>query len=93
MTTFGVRLRKLRLERGLSINILSEAIGFRRETVSKWERGKSSPKSIDTIAAVAEFFRVPTEFFFNDQEWAAFRKEVRLLREEVNDLRQHLKNE
>lgn len=91
---FGERLRKLRLERGVSISFLARSTGLSRSSIYTWESGKKSPKSMETIQILADFFGIMPEQFFRDADSDAnLRNEVRLLREEVADLRQHIKGE
>ena len=96
MTTFGTQLRKIRLERGLSISELADKIGYRRQAIYMWENGKGSPKSFSTILTVADFFHVSPDYFSNSHdtnlcdEVIKLRDEVTKLRNEVNSLRQSL---
>lgn len=98
MTTFGERLRKLRLERRISVSDLSNAIGFRRLAIYRWECGKSSPRSFDTVCLVANFFHVSPDYFcelplsdyVTRNEIVELQKEISVLREEVRSLRQSI---
>lgn len=60
---FGVRLRQLRVERGLSMDVFCERynsqMGQRlsKSTVSRWENNTQEPM-VSTIASVASFFGV-----------------------------------
>lgn len=40
----GVRIRKRRLELGISQRILADMVGVAHVTISQWERGQTSPK-------------------------------------------------
>lgn len=91
MSTFGERLRFLRLENGVSINDLSKSVGVHRYSIYRWERGLTTPKSLEIIALVANFFRVSPEYFFNTVSNADIQSELQQLRAEVNSLRQQIR--
>ena len=55
---FGKRLKELRVDRGLTIIELGNALHVNNATISKWERGKIRP-SVDSIHDIAKFFNVP----------------------------------
>lgn len=55
---FGLRLRTLRRERGLSQEELAAAIDRTVETVGKIERGKWSPR-VETAQTIADALGVP----------------------------------
>lgn len=48
--TFGERLRKKRLERRITQELLGERIGVDRASISQWEINKTQPKSRNLIA-------------------------------------------
>ena len=78
----------------MSISYLAQGTGISRKTIQRWENGINTPKSFATIQLLADFFHVSNDFFFRDghtDDYTDLRKEVRLLREEVADLRRHIK--
>lgn len=87
---FRDRLRALRNERGISISCLAQGTGISRKSIQRWENGLNTPKSFATIQILADFFHVSTDYFFRDDN-TDLRNEVRLLREEVADLRRRIK--
>lgn len=87
---FRDRLRRLRNERGISISYLAQGTGISRKTIQRWENGLNTPKSLATIMLLADFFHVPIEFFYREDN-TDLKEEVRLLREEVADLRRRIK--
>ena len=54
---FGLRVRELRLERGLSQEALADAAKLHRTHIGLIERAKREPR-IDTVAALAKALRV-----------------------------------
>ena len=55
--TFGERLMELRKSRGLSQESLGDMIDVTRQTVSKWERGDSTPE-LEKLIELARVFDV-----------------------------------
>lgn len=49
------RLQQLRKENGYSQEVLAERLGLSRQSVSKWERGESSPE-IDNLIALSKIY-------------------------------------
>ena len=85
MSIFGTQLQKLRAERGISLSVLSKAIGVDRSTLYRWEHNLTSPKSFEIISLVANFFDVSPDYFFNIQ-YVELKAEIHRLREELNSL-------
>ncbi|MCT2558996.1 helix-turn-helix domain-containing protein [Tsuneonella sp. YG55] len=56
---FGVRLRRLRTERGLSLADIADRLGVSKPTVWAWEHGKARPVE-RRLAALAEALGVTT---------------------------------
>jgi len=56
----GERVRKLRIEKGLSQEALADRLHVVRQTVSKWEKGFSVPDA-DLLQRLADVFDVPLE--------------------------------
>lgn len=52
---FGKRLKKLRMQRGLSQEALSEALGVSRISVSRWETGVTLP-DLFTFKRICDYF-------------------------------------
>jgi transcriptional regulator with XRE-family HTH domain len=57
---FGVRLKKLREQRGLSMMAFGNAIGTSASRIKDWEKGKNAP-SAAWIAKISERFNVSTD--------------------------------
>lgn len=54
---FGVYLKNLREEQGLSQEALAKAIGVSRQSISKWEVGLNVPK-VDKLLALSSVLQV-----------------------------------
>lgn len=65
--TIGMRIKELRLEKGLSQAALAKAIGVSQKAVDYWERNVNEPKSSYIILLVRNFDLTFDEFF-NDIE-------------------------
>jgi len=63
--TFGVRLRELREERGLSQRELAKSCGIANTTISLIEKGKISP-SLSSIKKILDGLSVTLSDFFSD---------------------------
>ena len=57
---FGIRLKELRVERGLSQQKLGDELGFCNQTISFWESGSREP-DLDTLVKIAHYFNIPYE--------------------------------
>lgn len=56
-------LKKLRLQKDLTLAKFGGPLGFSRQLVWKWEQG--SCPSVDQISAICQHYDVPMELFFN----------------------------
>ena len=61
MYNFSERLKNLRLKLNLSQTKFAEKIGRKQKTISRWENGKSYPKSND-LNIIAKFFNCRVNF-------------------------------
>ena len=57
----GERIKELRLERGLSMQKLANAIGVDKHTIIYWENEVNEPKA-SYIVKLAQFFDVTTDY-------------------------------
>ena len=60
----GRKIKKLRLEKGISQEKLAECTNMSREHISCIERGKHLP-TIETLYNMSEFFEINIKDFFN----------------------------
>ena len=57
----GVNIRRLRMEKGLSVRDLQNYFGFEEpQAIYKWQRGESLP-SVDNLYALGSLLEVPLE--------------------------------
>ena len=56
-----IRLKKLRLQDGLSQQKMSDLLGVSRSTVAMWEIGASEPDN-NTLGKIAEHFNVSVDY-------------------------------
>lgn len=63
--TFGEKLQKLRLQKGLSQDTLSEMLGVSRQAVSKWERDETMPE-VEKVLRISEIFGVSLDALLKD---------------------------
>ena len=68
MKNFSVRLRELRIEKGLSQQKLADAIGIKRHTVADWELRRTEP-DISYIISLARFFDITTDVLLGIKEY------------------------
>lgn len=66
----GEYLKKLRREKGLSQDALSEILGISRQSISKWEQGNSSP-DIENTEKLARYYGVSIDSIVKGEEDAA----------------------
>lgn len=64
---FGVRIRKLRLDRGLSQFELAELVGLSEDQISNIERGKSWVGE-QTLSLLSAALSIPQQSFFDYSE-------------------------
>jgi len=77
-TKFGIRLRELREEAGVSMMQLGKAIGVSDAAVCKWENGLAEPKA-SYIVKLAEYFDCSADYLVGmDGDFAAERAKARI---------------
>ncbi|MCX4077536.1 helix-turn-helix transcriptional regulator [Bacillus subtilis] len=63
----GVKLKKLRKSKKLTLRDLADKLGVTHSYLSKIERGVTNP-SLKMINSLAEFFDVDQSYFFTDEK-------------------------
>lgn len=61
----GRRLRRLRIERGLSLQCMATVVGVSYQQIQKYEAGRNRIAA-STLFSVANHFRIPIAWFFRD---------------------------
>ena len=61
-------LKKLRKERGLSQQELSDRIGIKRATYARYETGENQP-GVKTLRKISDFFGVSMEYLVNNDDF------------------------
>ena len=61
MSIFAIRLKELRLEKGLTQKGLAHAIGTTDDSIFSWEKGRSQP-SFETLKTLCLFFEVSSDY-------------------------------
>ena len=64
---FGIKLKELRIESGLSQRKFGEIFGVCNQTVSFWETGSREP-DLDTIVKIADYFEVSIDYLCGRNE-------------------------
>ena len=64
---FGLKLKELRVEKGLSQRKLGEVFGVCNQTVSFWESGSREP-DMDTLSEIADYFEVSVDFLLGRKD-------------------------
>ena len=64
---FGLRIAKLRTQRGLSQQQLAQMLGVKRSVVSYYESGDRLP-SFDVLIMLSKVFSVSTDYLIKGQE-------------------------
>lgn len=60
---FSVRLKELRLKKGLTQTELGEKVGVKQNTFTNWENGKREP-SFENLVKLADLFDVSLDWLF-----------------------------
>ena len=67
MGSYMIRLKELRLEKGLNQKELAEIIDTTQRNVSNWENGNSEP-DIQMMLKMAKFFEVSVDYLLGNTE-------------------------
>ena len=59
--TFGVRLKELRIEKGVTQVEIGRLLNMSKMAVSHWEKGNSEP-SIEQLKSLARYFDVSIDY-------------------------------
>lgn len=64
MKNFAIKLRELRLERGMSQGEVSKALGLTRNAFTNYELGIREP-SLDTLRAICLLFEISADYLLD----------------------------
>ena len=65
---FGVRLKELRIQKGLQQIDVAKVLNCSYVTISRWEMGVRNP-SLDDIVRIANYFNVTTDYLLGLQDF------------------------
>ncbi len=65
---FPQRLKELREEKGLSIEMLAKELGVSDIAIGRWEKGLRTP-NIDTLILVANYFNVSADYLLDLKDY------------------------
>ena len=82
MAIYGLRLKELREERGVSMMTLAKAIGVSDTAVCKWENQDSEPK-LSYIIKLADYFNCSADYLIGrSDEFGSYIGNTQLTEEE-----------
>lgn len=61
-TSIGKELKKIRIDKGLSVEDVRDFSGLNKDTIYKYERGQGN--SMDTLQVLLNSYNVPFAIFF-----------------------------
>ena len=67
MTEFKIRLKELRIAKGLSQMQLAQSVNISQSAIAKWELGKTEPTAT-YIVLLARFFNESTDYLLGNEE-------------------------
>lgn len=62
---FGIKLKEVRIAKGLKQSELGALLGLKNTTVSNWEKGVSNP-DVEIVAKLCSILDVPASYFFDN---------------------------
>ena len=65
ITSFGEKLKKIRLDRNLTLSEVSKAINIGKSSLSEYENDISRP-SLDKFFSIIEFYHVNENYFYGE---------------------------
>ena len=60
--SLGSRLKELRLKKGVSLQVVADAVGASKPHIWELERGSSKNPSLDLVARLAKYFGVTVDY-------------------------------
>lgn len=65
--TFGSRIKKLRTEKGLSMDALASILGMTKSRISMWENNGVVPRD-ETLLQLSQYFGVSIDYLLGNEE-------------------------
>ena len=66
-TQFGIKIKELREEKGLSRKALAEVFNLKQNAIYEWEvRGKQT--DYETLCKLADYFQVSTDYLLGRED-------------------------
>ena len=93
MSIIGNRIKKMRLEKGLTQEELGELLGVKKAAVQKYENGTIANLKIDTIKRLCEIFVEPPYVFIWEDYEAFDQNIVKMIQKRPQILRKLLDSE
>ena len=102
--SLGTRLKELRLNKGVSLQAVADAVGASKPHIWELERGKTKNPSLELISKLANYFAVNVDYLAGtgakeeEAEYLAFARNAEEKGFSVNDLEKmldlavHIKN-
>ena len=76
MSSFGMKLKELRKEKGWSQDVLGEHVGIHGRHIGKYEIGKAMPNA-DTVIKIAKAFDVSIDYLLLDDDTVPHHEKIR----------------
>ncbi len=64
--TFGIKIKILREQKGLSLNEMAKELGIKKSRIGMWESNNSIPR-IDVLLKICNYFNVTTDYLLKDE--------------------------
>jgi transcriptional regulator with XRE-family HTH domain len=61
---FSEKLKRIRIEKNVTQDMLSKALGLNRSTISSYESDRNQP-DLDTLVKIAKYFNVSTDYLLD----------------------------
>jgi transcriptional regulator with XRE-family HTH domain len=85
VATFSDRLKKLRKEKGITLDKMAEDLGTTKSTLSRYENGKREPK-IFLIKEIANYFNVSIDYLLGRADKRQLDDEkIEIIRQTIDD--------
>lgn len=66
-SNFGIRIKKLRIDSGLSMHDLAEKVGVTKSSINMWENSNSVPKD-SILIKLSQIFNVSIDYLLGNEK-------------------------